>query len=73
MTDKGDCKTMRANGPEMETGPWDEALSKLREWDPKWAEACLKMSTNPCTSGVLPRKLVELIGVGLNGRLMNWN
>ena len=30
--------------------------------DPDWAEACaLKMTTNPWTSGVLPRKTVELI------------
>ena len=43
MRDKGDGKTMRANSPELETGPWNEALNKLREWDPKWAEACLKM------------------------------
>ncbi len=56
-----------------EVGPWNEALNKLREWDPKWAEACLKMSTNPWTSGVLPRRLVELIGVALNAACTNLN
>jgi alkylhydroperoxidase/carboxymuconolactone decarboxylase family protein YurZ len=56
------------------TGPWDDpALEKLREWDPTWAEQCLKMSTNPWTSPVLPRKLIELIGVGLNVACTNLN
>ena len=53
------------------TGPWDSALETLREWDPKWAEACFKMTTNPWTSGVLPRKLVELIGVAINAACTN--
>lgn len=56
-----------------ETGPWDEALAILREWDPGWAEACAKMTTNPWTSGVLPRKFVELVGVGLNAACTNLN
>lgn len=51
-----------------ETGPWDAALDQLREWDPAWAEACVKMSTNPWSGGILPRKLVELIGVMLNAQ-----
>ena len=54
-------------------GPWDSALETLREWDPKWAEACLKMTTNPWTSGVLPRKLLELIGVAINAACTNLN
>jgi alkylhydroperoxidase/carboxymuconolactone decarboxylase family protein YurZ len=48
------------------SGPWGVALTQLREWDPDWAEACVKMSTNPWTSGVLSRKLVELISLALN-------
>ena len=54
--------------PSMEVmGPWNEmALRKLEEWDPAWAEACKKMSTNPWENGVLNRKLIELICVGLN-------
>jgi alkylhydroperoxidase/carboxymuconolactone decarboxylase family protein YurZ len=49
-----------------ETGPWDPALAKLSEWDPAWAATCMKMTTNPWTAGVLPRKFVELVSVGLN-------
>ena len=56
-----------------ETGPWDSALDHLREWDPGWAELCAKMTTNPWTSGVLPRKFVELVGVGLNAACTNLN
>ena len=38
-------------------GPWDAAtLDTLEQWDPAWADACVKMSTNPWTSGVLSRK-----------------
>ena len=53
------------------TGPWDMAIAQLREWDPGWADACVKMTTNPWTNGVLSRKLVELIGVGLNAACTN--
>ena len=39
------------------TGPWDiSALAKFREWDPAWVDQCLKMSNNPWTGGILPRK-----------------
>lgn len=31
------------------------------------------MTTNPWTSGVLPRKFVELVGVGLNAACTNLN
>jgi hypothetical protein len=41
------------------TGPWEQALDTLREWDPQFAQACFKMTTNPWTSEVLPRKLVR--------------
>ncbi|MFO1429938.1 MAG: carboxymuconolactone decarboxylase family protein [Candidatus Competibacteraceae bacterium] len=54
-------------------GPWDTALEQLRQWDPDWADTCVKMSTNPWTSGVLPRKLVELISLGLNAACTNLN
>ena len=55
------------------TGPWDAALDTLREWDPQWAETCVKMSMNPWRTGVLTRKLVELIGLGLNAACANLN
>ncbi len=57
-----------------EKGPWDDpALARLREWDPLWAEPCLKMCANPWTSGILSRKLIELIGVALNAACTNLN
>ena len=66
--------TMHKSGPTgKERGPWDLALETLREWDGKWAETCVRMTTNPWTTGVLPRKLVELIGVGLNAACTNLN
>lgn len=62
------------NKQPMEIGPWDApALALLREWDPPWADAYAKMSTNPWNSGVLPRKLVELIGILLNAACTNLN
>jgi alkylhydroperoxidase/carboxymuconolactone decarboxylase family protein YurZ len=57
----------------QQTGPWDAPLTQLREWDPKWAETCVKMTTNPWTSGILPRKTVELIGIALNAACTNLN
>jgi alkylhydroperoxidase/carboxymuconolactone decarboxylase family protein YurZ len=54
-------------------GPWDAALEKLREWDPAWAEQCVKMTTNPWTEGILPRKFIELVYVGLNAACTNLN
>jgi alkylhydroperoxidase/carboxymuconolactone decarboxylase family protein YurZ len=56
-----------------ETGPWDAALAQIREWDPAWADACAKMTTNPWTSTVLPRKTVELISVAINAACTNLN
>lgn len=56
-----------------ETGPWDTALEQLREWDPKWAETCARMTTNPWTTGILSRKFIELVGVGLNAACTNLN
>ena len=56
---------MPSSSQHAPTGPWDSALEQLRAWDPGWAEACAKMATNPWTSGVLPRKFIELVGVAL--------
>jgi alkylhydroperoxidase/carboxymuconolactone decarboxylase family protein YurZ len=57
----------------QETGPWDGALDKLIEWDPAWAAICMKVTTNPWTAGVLPRKFIELVGVALNAACTNLN
>ena len=53
--------------------PWAAALSKLREWDPAWAELCVGMTTDPWTEGVLPTKLIELVCIGLNAAHTNFN
>jgi alkylhydroperoxidase/carboxymuconolactone decarboxylase family protein YurZ len=74
MTKKDVSGTKRTGTQERQTGPWDDpALAKMREWDPDWAETCLKMTTNPWSSDVLPRKLVELIGIALNAACTSLN
>jgi len=63
-----------AAGRLQETGPWELAvLTRLRAWEPAWTEICTKMSANPWTGGILPRKFVELISVGLNAACTNLN
>jgi len=54
-------------------GPWDAAVDQLLEWDRNWTEACVKMTMNPWDGGVLPKKLIELIGVALNAACTNLN
>jgi alkylhydroperoxidase/carboxymuconolactone decarboxylase family protein YurZ len=56
-----------------EAGPWDAALAQLREWDPAWADACARMTTNPWNSNILPRKTVELISLAVNAACTNQN
>ena len=73
MNDTIDSKKRSAESARSTAGPWDAALEKVREWDPDWAEACAKMNTNPWNSGVLPRKLVELISIGINASCTNLN
>jgi alkylhydroperoxidase/carboxymuconolactone decarboxylase family protein YurZ len=48
-------------------------LTTLNARDPAWAAACAKMTRNPWTTGVLPRKFIELVGVGLNAACTNLN
>jgi alkylhydroperoxidase/carboxymuconolactone decarboxylase family protein YurZ len=72
MGDRDHGKTSTAR-EEEETGPWDPALAILRAWDPAWAQTCVKMTTNPWTAGILPRKFVELVSVGLNAACTNLN
>lgn len=65
---------MNAANQPGETGPWnDPALAKLREWDPAWADQCYKMTMSPWTSGILPRKTVELISLAVNAACTNLN
>ena len=57
-----------------QTGPWNEAVSsKLLEWDPNWTATYSKMTTDPWTHGVLPRRFIELVGVALNVACTNLN
>jgi alkylhydroperoxidase/carboxymuconolactone decarboxylase family protein YurZ len=65
-------KKQTSSTPAREAGPWDNsALAKLREWDPIWAGQCLKMSDDPWTGGILPRKDVELISIAVNAACTN--
>ena len=73
MSSITDGTTTTTTNRTKETGPWDSTLAQLQKWDPEWAEACLKMTTNPWTGGVLPRKFVELIGVAINAACTNLN
>lgn len=59
--------------PAPDAGPWEKALNTLRTWDPLWAEACFKMSTNPSRTGVLSPILIELIGLAINAACTNLN
>jgi alkylhydroperoxidase/carboxymuconolactone decarboxylase family protein YurZ len=54
-----------------ESGPWSDAIAQLRAWDPTWADAVERMSTNPWNSGVLPRKFVELVSIGIHAACTN--
>jgi alkylhydroperoxidase/carboxymuconolactone decarboxylase family protein YurZ len=53
-------------------GPWDNpALAQFREWDPVFVEQCFKMSNDPWTGSVLPRKDIELISLAVNAAITN--
>lgn len=56
----------KGSANDQPANPWGPTLDKLIEWDPKGAELLLRVGTNPWTSGVLPRKEVELIYLALN-------
>jgi alkylhydroperoxidase/carboxymuconolactone decarboxylase family protein YurZ len=65
---------MNSPSQPTETGPWDDpALEQLRDWDPTWAEQCLQMSANPWTTGILPRKDIELISIAVNAACTSLN
>lgn len=54
-------------GQPLQTGPWYEpALDRLRELDAIWAEAALRLTTDPWTNGILPLKDIELICIAVN-------
>jgi alkylhydroperoxidase/carboxymuconolactone decarboxylase family protein YurZ len=59
--------------PQKVEGPWDAAVEQLREWDPAWTEQYLKVTTNPWTNGILPRKTIEMICLAVNAACTNLN
>jgi alkylhydroperoxidase/carboxymuconolactone decarboxylase family protein YurZ len=59
------------DAPISDSGPWDGALAELTEWDPVWAAAAHKMTTDPWTSGVLPPATIELICIAINAACTN--
>ena len=71
MTTESGAARASVNG--QPASPWETALNKLREWDPVWAEQCVKMTTNPWTEGVLETKFIELVCIGLNSARTNLN
>jgi len=73
MQGKGEIEMTPVVEQRNVTGPWDPALTTLRDWDATWADTCVTMSTNPWTSGVLSRKFIELVGVALNAACTNLN
>ena len=65
-------KQQTSSTPVIQAGPWDTpALATLREWDPIWADQCLKMAESPWTSGILPRKDIELISLAVHAACTN--
>ncbi len=68
---KAPARATRSDQTE-ETGPWgSSALAQFRVWEPAWVDRCLEMSRDPWTSGVLPRKDVELISIAVNAACTN--
>jgi alkylhydroperoxidase/carboxymuconolactone decarboxylase family protein YurZ len=54
-------------------GPLDAALGTLKAWDPEGVAILAKMSSSPWRTGILSRKFVELVGVGINAACTNLN
>ncbi|MGO9304103.1 MAG: carboxymuconolactone decarboxylase family protein [Candidatus Korobacteraceae bacterium] len=73
MDIKGNKTPITAMDGPSETGFWGAAMTPLQDWDPSWAETYFKMVSDPWNSEVLPRKLVELIGVALNAGSISLN
>lgn len=58
--------------PDERTGPWDPpAFDQFAEWDAAWSQACLDMTTDPWTSGVLPPAVIELVCIAVNAACTN--
>ena len=72
MNGKTDTASLQGDDKYPVTGPWDiEALDQQRAWDAGWTQACLKMTADPWTNGILPLKDVELICIAVNAACTN--
>src|SRR5215468_7369265 len=49
------------------------AVERLQEWDPQFAQLLAKMTANPWSNAMLPRKTVELVGLAVNAACTNLN
>ena len=55
-------------------GPFEPAtFEQMQEWDEAWAALCLRMAAGPSNSGVLPRRLVELVSLAVCSAATNSN
>ena len=74
MTIKDNPSSASGTGKTSDSGAWEHlALAQLRAWDPTWADTWERMALNPWKQEVLPRKSVELIGLGVNAACTNLN
>src|SRR5215831_17140852 len=48
-------------------------VEHLQEWDPQFAQLLAKMTANPWSNAILPRKTVELVGLAVNAACTNLN
>ncbi len=58
---------------DVEANPFQDALRQFGAWDPAWSTSCAKVAGDPWRSGVLSRKLVELVSLAINVACTNLN
>jgi alkylhydroperoxidase/carboxymuconolactone decarboxylase family protein YurZ len=49
------------------------AVERLQQWDSQFTQVLAKMTANPWSNGILPRKIVELVGLAVNAACTNLN
>ena len=74
MTTRDNASSVASTTKTSALGPWEtRALAQLREWEPTWAEAAERVTSNPWKHDVLPRKTVELVCLAVNAACTNLN
>ena len=74
MTMKDNVSAASSTSKTSAPGPWEaSALAQLREWDPAWAQAAERVTSNPWKHDVLPRKTAELVCLAVNAACTNLN